>query len=163
MIGKDEILQSLRNENEIIKNLFTLIPQGGLDYRPTPEQRSLRELLQYLSIMISAPLNLMESGEFQRFGEWQEQAAKLDIQSFPAAMDRQMQEVRDYLAGLSDSEFAERPAYLPTGATKTCEWVFLNIFLPWLAGYKMQLFLYIKQAGNSEIGTRECWLPPQGW
>jgi hypothetical protein len=33
--------------------------------------------------------------------------------------------------------------------------------LRWLVGYRMQLFLYLKAAGNIELKTNDCWHLPK--
>ena len=163
MIDKNDLLNAIADEVAIVKNLYTMIPDGGLDYRPTPGQRSIRELLQYLTITLQAPMSLMEDGDFSRNETFREKAQSFDIEDFPAQMDQQLQVLRTELDGMTQEAFEQKPAYLPTGSEKTYEWAFLHIMLPWIAGYKMQLFLYIKQAGNTDIGTPECWMPPGGW
>ena len=51
ILTKSEFLSSLRNEVRILLHLASKVDNAMLDYRPTPKQRSLAELLSYLSMM----------------------------------------------------------------------------------------------------------------
>ena len=56
MLTKEQFMQSVRHETAICKHLYGKIPEGALDYRPTEGQRSLSELLQYLTSTGTAPM-----------------------------------------------------------------------------------------------------------
>mgnify|MGYP005725594825 FL=1 len=45
----DIIIESIEHETTVIKHLASKISSDVLDYRPTPSQRSMLELLQYLT------------------------------------------------------------------------------------------------------------------
>ena len=47
VLTKSELIASLQNEVRILLHLASKIDRGMLDYRPTPKQRSIIELLQY--------------------------------------------------------------------------------------------------------------------
>ena len=46
---RDELVEKLPHEVRILLHLVAEVDPAKLDYRPTPKQRSLLELLQYLS------------------------------------------------------------------------------------------------------------------
>jgi hypothetical protein len=56
VLTKEELIACLKNEVHILLQLAGKIDKSKLDYRPTPRQRSILELVQYLAIM--RPLRL---------------------------------------------------------------------------------------------------------
>ncbi|KND46720.1 MAG: hypothetical protein AB201_02690 [Parcubacteria bacterium C7867-006] len=70
MYTKDNFIKSLKNEVRIIKNLAKKIPEGTMDYRPTPVQRSTLELLQYLSISGAGTMKAILTGDIKVYGEY---------------------------------------------------------------------------------------------
>jgi hypothetical protein len=46
ILTKDELIRSLENDVRILSHLTSKVEPGMLDYRPTPKQRSMLELLQ---------------------------------------------------------------------------------------------------------------------
>jgi hypothetical protein len=72
-------------------------------------------------------------------------------------MERQKREIVEFFEGFSDEELATREAVEPTGQRVPLERALLDVPLRWMVGYRMQLFLYAKAAGNAEIGTANCW------
>jgi hypothetical protein len=50
MLTKQEFLGRLQHEVRILLHLFSRVDSAALEYRPTPKQRSLQELLQYLAV-----------------------------------------------------------------------------------------------------------------
>ena len=63
MITKDHLLERIIKECKICMRLFTKLPEGSIDYRPAPGQRSTLELLRYLSIAIAGSAHaIVEAG-----------------------------------------------------------------------------------------------------
>src|SRR5690349_4739384 len=62
IITKDELISSLEHEVRILLHLISKIEPQMLDYRPTPKQRSLLELLQYLVVVGPVQLRVIRSG-----------------------------------------------------------------------------------------------------
>jgi hypothetical protein len=159
MIGgmKDILLAALLDECRIIKHLYERLPEGSLDYRPGPGQRSTRELLQYLSFCGIGATRAMVEADWEGYQEVAARAADEGPEDFPAAMDRQMAELQAVLEPLSDEELRSRRATLPSGTETDLATALVNTTLRWLGGYRMQLFLYAKQAGNDDLWTPNCW------
>jgi hypothetical protein len=89
----------------------------------------------------------------------------------------------DVVAGMPASDFAARMAWQfdalarELRATPLRELLELEIAFPWgetvkradglvsplrwLVGYRMQLFLYLKAAGNVQLATADCWHAPK--
>lgn len=155
MINKDEFLQSVGQEIHIIKHLFTQIPEGGLSYRPTEGQRSTSELLQYLSHIGSTLTTGIKEGGITKFKEEQEKSMKLTPEEFVSAMDAQQKIIADVVSSLSDEEMnADITMFGSTGPRRL---LLVNFVLKHLVAYRMQLFLYAKQAGNADMSTMDNW------
>jgi hypothetical protein len=56
VLTKDELIASLQHEVRVLLHLASKVDPAKLEYRPTSKQRSLLELLQYLTIM--APIHI---------------------------------------------------------------------------------------------------------
>jgi hypothetical protein len=61
--AKEEWIASLQNEVCIFLQLAAKVDKSKLDYRPTPKQRSIRELLQYIANMAPTRVVSSKSGE----------------------------------------------------------------------------------------------------
>ncbi len=157
MLGKDAILAGILNECDICTHLFTKIPEGTYDFRPTPDQRSMHELLQYLSYCGIGGTRAMAEGNWDGYQEVSERGKQMKPEEFPAAMERQKAELTEYFDGLTQEEVETRTATTPIGEELTLEQALFQLPLRWMTGYRMQLFLYAKQAGNKDIWTPNCW------
>lgn len=157
MLNKDDLCELMLFECDVAKHLHGKLPQGCLDYRPTPGQRSTLELLRYLAHCGISGCYALWDGNWDRYGASAARTQEMSAEEFPAVMDRQKQEIRAFFDAMSPEDFATRPATEPTGVTtKLCR-ALVDMPLRWLGGYRMQLFLYAKAAGNAEIGTANCW------
>ena len=158
MIGKDQILDFVLRECDTCLHLYGKIPEGGLDYRPTPEQRSTLELLRYLSFCALGGARTMVDGNWDGYKELAEAASSMEADEFPAAMERQKDGLRQLFAGLTQEDLETRTATLPVGDEVPLEIALVLLPQHWMVGYRMQLFLYAKQAGNKDIWTPNCWV-----
>jgi hypothetical protein len=158
MLNKNDILDSLLTEIEIVRHLATKVPDNGLEYRPTEGQRNTLETLRYLSFCGIGGTLAMVDGDWDGYRKWAEAAETLTAEEFPAALDRQADALQLAFAKLSDEDFATRKAKHPMGHEMSLRSSLLEVPLKWMVGYRMQLFLYCKAAGNSEIGTANCWV-----
>ena len=157
MLSKNDLLDVMLHECDICIHLYGKLPEGSLDYRPTPQQRSTLELLRYLSFCGIGGTRYMVENNYERFTEAAERANDMPADEFPAAMERQKKEIRDVIENLSDDDFANKQVKMPPDQTVKLGRALLEAPLSWLTAYRMQLFLYAKAAGNHEIGTANCW------
>ena len=158
MIIKQQIIDSLRHENAVIKHLGGKVTPEMQDWRPTPGQRSILELLQYMTCMAEVPARFNVTGSWEH-GEALELAAEsVTIENFPARMDAQMQRLEEILADVDEEEARTKPSAMPWGQPSTVGAGFMDMVLKCLVAYRMQLFLYLKQAGHSELGPANCWV-----
>jgi len=125
--------------------------------------RSTEELLRYLLTAGAATLNyftMEQNRENLRasFGLYKEKMGGTEIADFPQLMDEQMREIEEFFKNISDEDLHTKQVMMPWGEFMTLERGIIEGPLKWFAGYKMQLFLYAKMAGNSAINTGDCWV-----
>jgi hypothetical protein len=165
MITKAQLLSSLRHETEVIKHLAGKIPPDRYDYRPSPAQRSTLELLQYMTRMAIVPAIHAVRGGWEHAEELERGAEEVTPASFDAEMDEQLR----MLEGLVENEVDEReaetkPATMPWGTPTTIGAGLMDMALKCMVAYRMQLFLYVKASGVSDLGPANCWagvdMPP---
>jgi hypothetical protein len=157
MITKEQFAQSLARECDIAIHLFTKLSPDAYDYQPSPEQRTTLALLRYLAICASAGIHCMVQKDWKLFGEYRERVKDMPAAEFPAAMERQKQEILEFFASTSEETLRSQAAPMPGGATLPLGLAILEGPLKWLAAYKMQLFLYAKASGATELKTSNLW------
>lgn len=157
MIAKDQFAQSLARECDIAIHLFSKLPQGAYEYQPSPEQRTTVALLRYLAICASAGIHCLVNKDWKLFADYRERLKDMPASEFPAAMERQKQEILDFFAATSEETLRSQEAPMPGGNMLPLGQAILEGPLKWLAAYKMQLFLYAKAAGATELKTSNLW------
>jgi hypothetical protein len=157
MLDKHQILDSLLHEGRVVKHLVRKLPDGAVHYRPTPRQRTTLELLRYLAMCGIGGTLAMNDMHWDGYKAWEAKTADLTIEEVPAAMDEQADALRTYFSELSDKDFATRSTKTPLGEQVTLARALLEVPVKWMTAYRMQLFLYCKQAGNGDIWTPDCW------
>lgn len=154
---KDDLLFEMLRECDVCTFLHGQLPEGALDHRPTPGQRSTLELLRYLSFCGPAFLRALLDGNWDAYAKLEAEAATLAAADFPAAMARQKDAIRAIFREFTDADLDARKVKSPTGEELTLGRGILDLPVRFLVGYRMQLFLYAKAAGASKLGTAECW------
>ena len=157
MIRKEHLGASMARECDIAKHLFTKLGSAAMDYRPSPSQRSTIELLRYLSVCGIAGIRCMADQDWQPFGKYISQAETMTAEAFPEAMNRQKGEIEAFFASVTEDRLETQDAPLPGGGTLALGLAILNGPFKWLAAYKLQLFLYAKANGATDIGTANVW------
>lgn len=158
VLTKSDLLGLLQQEVNILQHLCTKVDPQMLDYRPTPKQRSTKELLQYLTVMgpqlMKAALN---GGQFDRDG-WMarsEAAAKLSFDDLVKTLATHTAEYNQLLANVPDEKFRE-PIDMFGGKTTVGAYLVSGV-LGGCAAYRTQLFCYLKSCGREELGTSNLW------
>ncbi|MCE9628441.1 MAG: hypothetical protein K8Q91_00325 [Candidatus Vogelbacteria bacterium] len=154
MYSKDHFLGAISHEVNVIKHLASKIPDGVDGYKPTDKQRSLLELLQYLSIMTPSMLKMISLVDYSVFGAYTAKSESTTRANFDERMNESLAETTELLNRFTDEDLDQEVEMFGTKQTKR---LFLLNVLTMLAGYKMQLFLYVKSAGNQDIGTSNVW------
>lgn len=154
MITKEHFVGAIEHEVKVIKHLLDKIPDDKLDYKPTEKQRNLLELLQYLSIMVPAMFKMILTNDYGVFGDYVKKSETTTVKNFKERIEESLAEAKSIFGEFSEEELDKEVEMFGTKQTKR---LFLFNVLNMLAAYKMQLFLYIKAAGNQEIGTSNVW------
>jgi hypothetical protein len=157
MIRKEQLAAGMMHECDVCLHLFGKLSPEAYDYRPSPHQRTTTELLQYLAICGIAGMECMAARDWKRFGEFRARTHDMRPEDFPAFMQRQKAEIREFFAAMTEDRLETQEAPLPGGGTLPLGAAILNGPFKWIAGYKLQLFLYAKATGASDIGTANAW------
>jgi hypothetical protein len=160
MYSVDQFVRSYRKEADVCINLFTKIPVGGLDYRPTAGQRSTAELLRYLSYGPYNGVRRILAGDWTLGVATNDATKDMSISDFPMRMAWQADEVERLVRAISPVALMEEEFKFPWGETLKKGEGLINYPLKWVTGYRMQLFLYLKSAGAHHLNTSDAWRPP---
>jgi hypothetical protein len=161
ILTKDELISSLENEVRILSHLISKVEPGMLDYRPTPKQRSMLDLLRYLVVVGPVQLRSIQSGTFdmESFSkQWQSEEAKakaMGLEETADAISRQPALIREVVNSLSDGDLRQEMEMFGSKATRGA-WL-VNMVHSHYVAYRMQLFLYLKSCGREELSTIDLW------
>ncbi len=157
MLNKNDILESLLDEVRIVRHLTTKVPADGWTYRPTDGQRNLLEVARYAAFCAIGGTMAAIDGNWEGYSKWCDSTLEATPDQIPGALDRQEEALKDVIGNLSDEDFINKKMKHPLGHELVVGRALLELPLKWMVAYRMQLFLYIKAAGNTEIGTANCW------
>jgi hypothetical protein len=158
MISRKHYLDTVLRELHIIRHLSTKIPADAYDFRPSQNQRSMLELLRYLSVCGSASLHVMlHDSDWKLWKPYTESAVAMTPEEFTAALDKQETAIIQMVTAIPEEDFFNREVKNPMGVVMPLGAGLISMTLSWLTAYRMQLFLYLKQCGVAEIGTSNCW------
>ncbi len=157
VLTKSELLGSLQHEVRILLHLAGKIDRAKIDYRPTAQQRSIIELLKYLTVMGPALVQAAKSGGFDP-AAWtaaEKAAAARDLDQTIAALAQHSEVYASLLADMSDEDF-RRPIEMFGNRTTVGAFI-VNLVLGGCAAYRTQLFVYLKACGREELSTMNLW------
>jgi hypothetical protein len=166
VLTKDELIASLQNEVRILVHLAGKVDPAKLDYRPTPEQRSILELLQYMAVMVPTQLALIKAGAFDRdaigaaWGPADAAAKAMSFEQAVTAIQKQAGDFARLLGEWSEADFRAEVDMFGTKSTRGS--MVLNQVLCGFAAYRTQLFCYLKSSGRDELNTFNLWLGVDG-
>ncbi len=156
MYTKQQLTEAMQNEFRIIKHLAEKIPADTEGYKPTENQRTTLELLQYLATVFIASAQAISTNDVGAFALFAERAQKTTLSNFAEMMHIQETELVALIQTLTDEDL-QTVINLYNQGEKTKGAYLVESLLKWSSAYKMQLFLYIKSSGNSTIGTPNLW------
>jgi hypothetical protein len=157
VLTKSELVDALQNEVRILLHLVGKIDRTAIDYRPTPKQRSVLELLRYLSMM-GPTLIRMAKGKVD-WAAWKAAVEAADARDFDQTVAAIAEQKRLYETLLMDMPDETLRAEIDNfDGSKTSRGVFIVKYVVCgHAAYRTQLFLYLKSCGCEELGTRNLW------
>jgi hypothetical protein len=157
VLTQNELVGALQHEVKVLQHLCTKIDPSMLDYRPTPKQRSTKELLQYLAVMGPVLVKSAVSGGFQQ-DEWvarSKAVADLPFDQLVKSLATHADEYKALLANQPDEVF--RKDIEMFGNKTTVGPLIVSLVLGGAAAYRTQLFCYLKACGRDELGTANLW------
>lgn len=157
MITKEYLTSALTRECDIAVHLFSKLRPESYEYRPSPQQRSTTELLQYLSVIGIAGLHVLAENSMKPFEDAVARTRSQAPGQFPEAMARQKSEIEKFFQRYDETALRTQQATLPWRETMPLGAAIVHAPVKWLAAYKLQLFLYAKATGATAIGTANAW------
>jgi hypothetical protein len=158
VLTQNELIGALQHEVNILQHLCTKVEPSMLDYRPTPKQRSTRELLEYLSVMGPVLVKSALAGGFQQ-EEWVSRAQAASGMTFDqlvSALGTHADEYKALLTNQPDEAFRKEVAMFG-GSHQSVGSFIVSLVLGGAAAYRTQLFCYLKACGRTELGTPNLW------
>lgn len=156
VLSKSELVAMLQQDVTIFLHLAGKIAPDMLDYRPTPGQRSLLELVRYHSMMGPTLVEAIGAGAVDDTA-WAAAEAAAAARTFEEALAA-IAGHRDYYAAaigrMSDDALRAEIDFYGTASrgVQLVTWV-----LNGCVAYRMQLFLYLKACGRVELNTMNLW------
>ena len=166
VLTREELIFTIRDDVRVLLHLLSKVEPSMLEYRPTPKQRSLLELVRYLATF--APANLHGTfGEEFSMDDWrdnwnreQARVAEMDFEALKSAIAAFPDAFESRLNAMSDERLRE-PIELFGFKASRGAWM-IRLLVQHYAAYKMQLFLYLKSAGREELNTFNLWMGIDG-
>jgi len=158
MFSRQDFIESVRMEANILKHLYTKLPKDRLDYRPTPNQRSLGELLEYLPANFGLITQRVIRGDWQTFGDDVAVLKEAVRKDFVAALDGEVARMERLVAEIPEADLTNKGVTLPNGLTMKLGVALVSWNLKFMAAYRMQFFLYLKACGKTELVSRNLWM-----
>jgi hypothetical protein len=161
MFSVEPLIRFWNTETEICIALFGKMPPGGLAYRPSPSQRDTLELLKYLSKGPRNGVIRVVAGDWNATPPAMDMAKDMPPSDFERQMRLQAEEVSRVLRAANPEDLVHGTISFPWGETFTKMDALIHYPYRWLTGYRMQLFLYLKAAGASQLATPDLWRAPK--
>jgi hypothetical protein len=161
VLTKDELLSGLRSEVRILLHLASKADPSMHDYRPTPTQRSMVELMQYLAVMGPLQIALVRADQFNgpalraNWSAAEERSKKMSFEQAVEAIGGLADEYDRLLADWTDEDF--RTEIEMFGSRVSRGKMLVNLVYNAHAAYRTQLFCYLKSCGRHELGTMNLW------
>jgi hypothetical protein len=156
MYSPSQLLSSLANEFRILKHLGAKVTSENKNAKLTEAQRTIEELEQYILSLAGQVAAVVRGGrDNEKFMEDIAFSQDFSFDQFDTKLDEAYDIIKNLIERLSDAQWAEEVSM--RGQTKTrTEWLvgYVHVFL---GAYKMQLFLQLKHAGLSTLGTMNVW------
>lgn len=158
-MNKDELIFSYKREYFIIKGIFSKISATQYSYRPTPKSRSIEELLKYLTHCgYGSLLNaLKDEAELKKHREGK---AIEDLTLFPEAIDAELARISDRIHRIHAKDWESGKSNYWWGPETSLQAAIVETSLKCVTAYRMNLFLWAKEAGNHHLDRTVCWAHP---
>ncbi|PWJ41068.1 hypothetical protein [Sediminitomix flava] len=161
MLSKEDIKVAILKECQICRRLFEEVDQEQLQNSLGENMWNLQELLATLSFIGIYTAEALKENDFidkehSRYEKMKSEAFAADWNSFPSLMEKQEKALSLFFENLSEDDL-KKEAYHPLINHLPLNQALLEITLKFMVGYRMQLFLYLKANGKSELNGALCW------
>jgi hypothetical protein len=153
MITKEQYVEALIGEIHIMKHLAEKIQPEQLTHKPTEPQRTLLELMHYLTYIFIAGTDSAVNGDADAWKKYTNTPVPT-LSDFNELLDKEISEVKALIEPMTGENLEQEVAMW--GRTQSKAMHLLGL-LKMASAYKMQLFLYMKQSGTTNIGTMNLW------
>jgi hypothetical protein len=166
VLTKDELIAAFQKEVQIFVHLISKVDPAKIDYRPSAKQRSVLELIRYMTIMAPAMTESIKGGDFSNeamgaiWGARETASKAMNWEQAVAAIGRQSDDMTRCIGAWTDADF--RSEINMFGNSMTRGSALVNMVLSGYAAYRMQLFLYLKAMGREELNTFNLWIGADG-
>jgi hypothetical protein len=153
MITKEQYIGLLTHELNIVKHLGAKVKPEQLSYKPTEKQRTLGELMHYLSYVTPAFIESVSKDDRSIYMKHHDEAPMPTIENFGSLIDAQIAKVSELVKAIPEEDMEKVvDIFMPKKIS-----IWLIFTLQNITAYKMQMFLYMKATGTENIGTSNVW------
>jgi hypothetical protein len=159
MITKEEYIASISFDFNVIRHLASKIQPETFDWKPTPTQRTIHELMTYMGHIFGLGMDMILEGDAKRdanIEKWKATTPAVTLENFSELITKQEKYINEVVGNMSEEQLNEKIALF--GNTQSRAVHLLNGPLKWASAYKMQLFLYLKATGQSHLNTMNLWV-----
>ncbi len=153
MISKEEYLNAIKKEFDIIKHLGEKVTEEQLSWKPTEKQRTTLELMHYLTYIFLMGADSVASGDGEAYKKYINTEAPTR-ENFSQMMDAEWEKFFGFVNPLTEEDL--KTEMMMWGRTQSRAMHLLG-FLSLASAYKTQLFLYMKQTGMENLNTMNLW------
>lgn len=161
MTHKENLFNVIEKEINVIKTLSSKVTKEILPYKPIDGIRTTEEVMQYLTWCGSSTVTFFllddPSKAKENYQKFQEDAKTVTLDNFKERMDAQLSILKDCFEKFSDNDLLTKEVLLPWQEPCLLGFAIMETTVKWLTGYKMQLYLYMKQNGI-KLDTGDCWI-----
>ena len=154
MYTKQDFINSFENDVRIINHLIEKIPHDKFDFKLIDNQRTITDLIHYLSGIFSNSIQVIHAGD-QGLYATLPKVPEITPENAIDQMNAEVAKVKELLAQWTEQDL-QAPISLFGGPEMSKGVMLVDYLLQWAAAYKMQLFLYVKQMGVP-VGTSNVW------
>lgn len=157
VLNKQELIHCLQKEVRILVHLCGKVTPEMLDYRPTPKQRSVIELVRYLTVMGPVLVRSIQKGEFlgEDWGSAEARAGAMDFEAVVKSLESQSAFYADAVDGMSEEDLRGEIELFGQKASRGS--MLIDVIVCGHAAYRTQLFCYLKSCGLEELNTMNLW------
>lgn len=155
MYTKQDFINSFEYDVKIINHLIEKIPADQYGFKLIDNQRTVADLIHYLSSIFSMTLQVMREKNMELYKTLGANYPLITPENAVERMNAEVVKVKELLTAWTDEDLNATISMFG-GPEMTKGQMLVDYLLQWAAAYKMQLFLYIKQMGI-RVGTSNVW------